>query len=47
MRNIESGNERKVRDWEGEKKDRGWKAPGFGLIIRFLNSDGCGWICIA
>lgn len=43
---IERGNERKVRDWK-KKKKRGWKAPGFGLIIRFLNSDGCEWICIA
>lgn len=40
---TERGNERKDRDW----KKGGWKELAFNLIIRFLNSDGCGWICIA
>lgn len=41
----EMGGEKKS---EIEKKQtRVWKALLLNLIIRFLNSDGCGWICIA
>lgn len=44
---IERGNEKKkkVRYWE--KKKKRWKVFAFSLIISLLNSDGCGWICIA
>lgn len=32
---------------KSEIEKRGWNAFVFSLIIRFLNSNGCGWICIA
>lgn len=40
-RNRENGGKSEIR------KKTGWEVLGFDLIVIFLNSDGCGWICIA
>lgn len=40
-------NSREEMREKSEIEKRGWNAFVFSLIIRFLNSNGCGWICIA
>lgn len=37
-----------LREEIREKTEIGGKKElAFNLMVRFLNSDGCGWICIA
>lgn len=43
---METGNEGGIKESKIGKK-RGWKALELDVIVRFLDSGGCGWIWAA